>query len=80
MQFSGLENLAGKYPDELNSDESSIQPFGHAKRQYLQPLHLSESITIKPFFIFVCMSSILNILWDLSQSLLSPSMRVETKL
>lgn len=61
IQFSGFENLAGKKPDALNSDESSMQPFGQVKIQYLQPLHLSESITIKPFLTFVCMGLILNV-------------------
>lgn len=61
IQLVGLENLAGKYPEELKSEEISMHPFGHVKTQYLQPLHLSESITIKPFFTFVCMNPILNI-------------------
>lgn len=33
MQLEGLENLAGKYPEELKSEEISMQPFGHVKTQ-----------------------------------------------
>lgn len=37
-----------------------MQPFGQVKMQNLQPLHLSELISIFPFLTLVCISLILN--------------------